>query len=198
MQWWNDFLEWLNSDDGSEIVRTVVLPFLAILIAGIIAALIGRGATKRLIKHQDRQQKTAAVGALIAAGRRAAMWATLSPPEQEHVDSLAGEAETKVRLLPVPGASLAADWSAHQLAEMRRNSANYTFQAEQTLNEYRNGLVIWQNRPRQAKRLFADDLAAWRYDDESVNRDLVERQQQWESEQVATTPVETTAPKETG
>jgi hypothetical protein len=137
------------------------------------------------------------VSALIAAGRRASMWATLSPPEQEHVDSLAGEAETRVRLLPVPGASLAADWAAHQLAEMRRNSANYSFQAEQTLVEYRDGLITWQNRPRRAKKLFADDLAAWKYEDEAVDRDLVERQQLWAAEQVATTgPVETTSPKD--
>lgn len=198
MQWWNEFVEWLYSDDGWYILTTVVFPFLAIVVAGIVGALIGRGATKRLIVHQDRQQKAAAVAALIAAGRRAAIWSSLLPSEQEHVDTLGGEAETRLRLLPVPGASLAADWSAHQLTEMRRNSASYSFQAEQTLIEFRDGLITWQNRPRSGRKLFAQDLAAWRYDDEEVDRDLVEKQQQWAAQQVGTGPVPTTAPPASG
>ena len=192
MQWWNDFLDWFNSDDGWQITSTVVLPFLAIVIAGIIGALIGRGSTKRLISLYDRQQKAAAVAALISAGRRASVWSTLSAPEKEHVDSLLSEAETRVRLLPVAGASIAADWAAHQLADMKRNSANYSFQAEQTLVEYRDGLVNWQDRPARARKLFSQDLAGWKYEDDTVDRDLVHKQQQWASQQVATGPVETT------
>lgn len=192
MQWWNDFLDWFNSDDGWQITSTVVLPFLAIVIAGIIGALVGRGSTKRLISLYDRQQKAAAVAALISAGRRASVWSTLSAPEKEHVDSLLSEAETRVRLLPVAGASIAADWAAHQLADMKRNSANYSFQTEQTLVEYRDGLVNWQDRPARAKKLFSQDLATWKYEDDTVDRDLVHKQQQWASQQVSTGPVETT------
>ena len=192
MQWWNDFLDWFNSDDGWQIIATVVFPFLAILIAGIVGALIGRGSTKRLIALYDRQQKAAAVSALIGAGRRASVWSTLSAPEKEHVDSLLSEAETRVRLLPVAGAAIAADWAAHQLADMKRNSSNYSFQAEQTLVEYRDGLVNWQDRPSRARKLFAQDLATWKYEDDTVDRDLVHKQQQWASQQVTTGPVVTT------
>lgn len=182
MAWWNDFLEWLQSDDGWTIITGAVVPFLAILIGGLIAGAVARGATKRLMLQQDRQHKAAAVAALIAVGRRAAVWHTLSTSEKEHVDAQASEAEIRVRLLALPGADLAAEWAEVQLASMKKNSATFSFQAEQDLQDYQNGLIAWQAKPTKARKLFAQDLAAWKYDDGSVDRDLLERQQAWASD----------------
>ena len=188
MQWWNDFVEWFYSEDGSRVFSTAVLPFIAILIAGILAALIGRASMKRLIVFQDRQHKAAAVTALIGAGRRAAIWSTLSAQEKEHVEHQASEAETRVRLLPVVGASVAADWTAHQISEMKRNSAIFSFQAEQNLVDFRDGLIMWLNHPNRARKLFVQDLAGWKYDDGAVDHDLVEKQQQWVDQQITSKP----------
>ncbi len=183
MQWWNDFVEWIQSDEGWRIITGGVLPFLAILLGGLIAGGVARGATKRLMLQQDRQHKAAAVAALIAVGRRAAVWHTLSAAEKEHVDAQASEAEIRVRLLALPGADLAAEWAEVQIASMKKNSAAFSFQAEQDLQDYQNGLIAWQAKPSRARKLFAQDLAAWKYDDGSVDRDLLERQQVWSSEQ---------------
>ena len=140
-QWWNDIIRWFNSDGGQTVITSAIIPFIAIVAAGIIAGLITRSAIKRLISQQDRELKAAAVATLIAAGRRAATWSTLSAPEKDHVDHQSSEAEVRVRLLPVLGATLAADWAAHQLATMKKNSTNYSCQAEQDLVDFQYGLV---------------------------------------------------------
>jgi hypothetical protein len=167
MGWWNDFVTWLNSADGSRIFLSAILPFIAIVLAGIVAALIGRGFARRVIDHQDRELKGAAIIALIVVGRKASIWSSLGADEKQHVDSLMTEADIRVRLLPVGGANTAADWAAHQLADMKKNSASFSFQAEQTFVDYRDRLLDWQNKPGRARKLFSSDLQQWRYEDEA-------------------------------
>jgi tRNA A37 threonylcarbamoyladenosine modification protein TsaB len=179
LDWWNDLVRWANSDDGWQIITGAILPFIAILAAGLVAGLIARGSTKRLIVQQDRQHKAAAVASLIAAGRKAATWSTLSASEKDHVDHQASEAEVRVRLLPVDGAALAADWAAHHMTTLRRNSANFSFQAEQDLADLQDGLIAWQNKPAKARRLFAQDLAAWKYETPSAEDELAAKQREW-------------------
>jgi hypothetical protein len=195
--WWNDIVQWVNSDDGWTIISGAILPFLAIVLGGVVAALIARGAIKRLVAHQDREAKAAAVAALIAAGRRAAMWNTLSAPEKEHVEHQASEAEVRVRLLPLPGSALAADWAAHQLATMKKNSVSYSFQAEQDLVDFQDGLIAWQDKPTRARKLFAQDLAAWKYEAGTAEDDLVIKQREWAAQQVDTTETQTLQPAST-
>ena len=48
MQWWNDLIDWTSSDTGWRVLSGVVIPFVAIIVAGIIAALIGRCAALRV------------------------------------------------------------------------------------------------------------------------------------------------------
>ncbi len=183
-QWWNDFVSWITSDEGFRILSATVFPFVAVLVAGVLAALIARSAVKRMLRQQNRELQASAVSALIGAGRKAAVWSSLPANEKEHVDTQASEAEVRVRLLPLPGATLAADWAVHQLREMKTNSANFSFQAEQTLEEYRDRLIEWQQQPKRAKRLFKDDLERWRYEQSSTPDPAVTRQQEWAASRV--------------
>jgi hypothetical protein len=130
------------------------------------------------------------VASLIAAGRRAANWSALSAQEKDHVDHQASEAEVRVRLLPVAGAGLAADWAAHQLATMKKNSASYSFQAEQDLQDFQDGLVAWQNKPGKARKLFAQDLAAWKYDAPAEEDHLLTKQREWAAQQASASSTE--------
>ncbi|TXN28087.1 hypothetical protein [Lacisediminihabitans profunda] len=192
MQWWNDFLGWLSSDDGARIISSAVIPFLAILIAGVVAAAIGRGSAKRVIALSDREVKASAVTALISAARKAAVWNTLPAPEQQHIDHLIGDADIRLRLLPVPGTALAADWASHEIISMKRNAVSFSFQAEQSLLVFRDRLIEWQARPSRAKRLFKNDLDSWAYDSSLSEQELVHNQQAWAAAQVAKTgPVDT-------
>lgn len=188
--WFNDIVGWFDSEDGWRVLTSAILPFLAILLGGIVAGLIARGAIKRLLAQQDRQHKSAAVASLIAAGRRAANWASLSATEKDHVDHQASEAEVRVRLLPIAGAALAADWSAHLLATMKRNSASYSFQAEQDLANFQDGLIAWQDKPSRARKLFAQDLAEWKYETPAGENDLEVKQREWVAAQGAATSTE--------
>ena len=185
IEWWNDIVQWFNSDDGRAVVSGAILPFLAIVVAGVVAALIARGAIKRLMAQQNRLAQATAIAALIASGRRAAVWNTLSAFEREHVEHQWSEAEVRVRLLPLAGATLAADWAAHQLVSMKKNSASYSFQAEQDLADFRDGLIAWQDKPTRARKLFAQDLAAWKYEAGTAEDDLVVKQREWAAQQVS-------------
>ena len=183
-QWWNSVLSWIASDEGFRIISATVIPFLAILVAGILAAVIARSAVKRILRQHDRDSQSSAVAALLASGRKAAVWGSLPASEREHVDLQLSEAEVRVRLLPLPGAGLAADWSAHQVREMKSNSASFSFQAEQTLEEYRDRLIEWQHHPKKAKRLFKEDLERWRFEHATAPDPVVSRQQEWASSRV--------------
>jgi hypothetical protein len=183
-QWWNDFVSWTASEDGFRILSATVIPFLAILIAGVLAAVIARSAVKRMLRQHDRELQSSAVSALIGAGRKAAVWSSLPANEKEHVDTQSSEAEVRVRLLPLSGVTLAADWAVHQLREMKTNSASFSFQAEQTLEEYRDRLIEWQQQPKRAKRLFKDDLERWRFEQVQAPDATVSREQDWAAARV--------------
>lgn len=184
MQWWNDLVAWFSSDAGQQVLVSAIIPFVAIVLAGLIAALIGRGATKRLVAQRDHETRAAAVAALISVGQDAVRWHTLTPGQREHAERLANDADIQVRLLPIPAVDLAANWAAHQLNDMRINSVSFSFQAEQTLGEYRDRLIMWLHKPGKARKLFAADLERWRYEDQAVDPLLAE-QQAWAQQQAA-------------
>ncbi|MFW8745539.1 hypothetical protein, partial [Mesorhizobium japonicum] len=166
MTWWNDLLDWIRSADGKLVIVDAIIPFVAIVVAGIIGAAIGRGATRRLVRQRAHETRASAVTALIQAGQDAAKWHSQSAAAKEHAAHLASEADVRVRLLPISGAGLAADWATHQLTEMRTNSVSYSYAADQTFAEYRDRLVLWLHRPGRAKKLFESDLRRWQYDDQ--------------------------------
>ncbi len=183
MQWWNSFVAWLGSSDGWRIISGAIIPFLAIIIAGMVAAAIGRGSTTRLLAAHSREASAAAVAALIAAGRRASVWNTLTADERQYGEYLANEADTRVRLLPLPGAAMVANWAEHEINDMRKNSATFSFQAEQSLVDFRDRIVQWRDRPSRAKRLFQDDLDNWRYSAAVPDQDLKNQKQAWTQQQ---------------
>jgi|SRR6185312_13378027 len=194
MQWWNNFVDWFGSDDGWRVFSTAILPFIAIIVAGIIAAAIGRNSTRRVIALSERETRIAAVTALLSAARRASIWNTLTAGEQPAANQAAIDAEIRLRLLGVPGAALAAEWTAHEIADMKRNSVSFSFQAEQTLLTVRDRLIEWQARPSRAKRLFKNDVDSWAYESSLSDQDLVHQQKAWNAQQqeTSTGPVTTT------
>ena len=186
MTWWNDLLDWMRTSDGKALLFGAIIPFVAIVVAGLVGAAIGRGAVRRLVWQRDHETRASAVTALIQAGQDAAKWHSQPAAAKEHAAHLASEADVMVRLLPISGAGLAADWATHQLAEMRTNSVSYSYAADQTFSEYRDRLVLWLHKPGRAKKLFTSDLQRWRYDDNGPDR-LVVEQQKWAEDQVTAT-----------
>ncbi|MFJ2980068.1 hypothetical protein ACIPEP_14540 [Curtobacterium sp. NPDC087082] len=185
MDWWNDLTDWISSDNGWRVISGALIPFVAIVVAGVVAALIGRGATKRVVAMQEREARNAAVAGIVSAARKAATWGSLGHDERAYADHLAEDADIRLRLLPVAGAPLAANWTQHEIADIKKNSSTFSFQAEQSLAEFRDRILEWQARPNRARKLFKSDLERWKFDSPDPDAELITRQQDWNADQAA-------------
>jgi hypothetical protein len=185
MDWWNDLTDWISSDNGWRVISGAIIPFVAIVVAGIVAALIGRGATKRVVAMQEREARNAAVAGVVSAARKAATWGSLGHDERAYADHLAEDSDIRLRLLPVTGAPLAANWTQHEIADIKKNSSTFSFQAEQSLAEFRDRLLEWQARPSRARKLFKSDLERWKFDSPDPDAELITRQQEWNADQTS-------------
>ncbi|HWD61552.1 MAG TPA: hypothetical protein VG369_03585 [Humibacter sp.] len=183
MQWWNDFWEWLTSHDAQPVIFAGAVLLVSIIVAGLLSAWIARGAIRGLLSRAEREQKAAAVAALVDAAVEASVWNSLTPGEQVLSDRSVGQSDILVRLLPLKGAAVAADWAAHQLAELKRNSATYGYNLEPAIVEFRDRLVEWQNKPRRTRRLFLEDLERWRFERTTSEQTTLSEQDQWVAEQ---------------
>jgi len=192
MTWWNDLIDWMSAPENRTVLISTALPVVAILLAALIGAGVGRSATKRLVDQRDRESRNNAVAALITAGTHAANWASQTAAAKEHSEQLAAAADIKVRLMPITGAGKAADWAAHELAELRTNSVSYSFASDQALREYRDRLLEWAAHPRRAKKLFGLDLERWSYGAAAPDPIYAE-QTKWTEQQLPTPPAATTA-----
>lgn len=183
MEWWSNFLNWSNTDGGAYVITSIAVPALAIIVAGLLAAWIASGSIKRLLASRDRDLKVAAIGALVDAAEQASVWNSLTPQEQVLADRATGQADIQVRLLPIKGAVVAANWAEYSLAQMKRNSATFGYQVEPAVIEFRNQLVEWQNRPGRTRRSFQSDLDRWSTQGSDSERTLKEQQDAWVAQQ---------------
>ncbi len=183
MEWWNEFVDWLTATETRPVLFTAAVVFVAIIVSALLAASITKAAVRRLVDQRDRDLKTAAIAALVDASTEAAAWNSLTPQEQTLADRAVAQADIQLRLLPIKGASTAANWSAHQLAEMKRNSATFGYELGPVVAEFRDRLVEWQNRPNRTKRVFESDLERWRFENTATEKTLLAEQDAWATRQ---------------
>lgn len=181
-------MDWVSSDEGWRIVSGAVVPFVAIVVAGVVAALIGRAALRRVVRLHDDEARSAAVAGIVSAARKASVWSSLGAEERTYVDHLAHESSVRLRLLPIAGSGLAANWAEHELADIKRDSVSFSFQAEQSLADFRDRLIDWQHRPSKAKKLFKTDLERWRYEEAETASTPNERPRDWTAPTEPATP----------
>lgn len=179
MQWWTDLISWLDSSASRPAVFSAVVLFFAVLAAGLLAAWIASGAIKRVVAQRDRELKTAAIAALVDAATEASVWNSLTPQEQVLADRAVGQADILVRTLPIRGADVAANWSAHQLHELKRASATFGYQLDPAVAEFRDRLLEWQRRPSRTKRQFQNDLERWRSQRQAPEQSVMDEQDAW-------------------
>ncbi|MFD1722517.1 hypothetical protein ACFSBI_13250, partial [Amnibacterium endophyticum] len=104
---WADIAAWFQSPGGARVLQTAIVPALAILVAGVLAALIGRRAVGAAIRQADREQAATAVAGLVEAAR-ATVDGDGSRGDRRRASRLRSEADVRVRLLPLPGGTRAA------------------------------------------------------------------------------------------
>ncbi len=183
MQWWSDFLDWASTGEGLRTLAQTALPFLAIVLAGIIAAVIGRAAIRHSLGLAEQELTRGVLAAVIGSGRQHAVWDTLTTAEQQYAAIAAAEAEVRLRMLPRVGAEAAADWALHELEELKRNSIDFGRSSEAGFAEFRDRLVEWHFRPRKARKLFLQDLERWRFERSEESDKAADQQRKWQQEQ---------------
>ncbi|WP_104128922.1 hypothetical protein [Cryobacterium sp. Y57] len=183
MEWWNNFVAWFTDVSTQPMIFTAVVFIGAIVIASVLAALISRGAIKRLITQRDREIKVAAIATLVDAATEASVWNSLTPQEQVMSDRAVAQADIQVRLLPIRGSRIAANWAAHELYELKRTSATFGYQLEPALVEFRDRLIEWQNKPARARKIFQGDLDRWKSQNSSTEKSLLAEQEAWVAQQ---------------
>ncbi|WP_460631711.1 hypothetical protein [Leifsonia lichenia] len=176
-------MAWLTSSDAQPVVFNAAVLAVAVIIAGLLGAWIARSAVKGLLSRTDRQQKASAIAALVDAATEASVWNSLTPGEQVLSDRAVGQADIMVRLLPIKGSGIAANWAGHQLAEMKRASATFGYQLDPAIAEFRDRLIEWQNKPRRARKIFQGDLERWRFENTDTDRTLIAQQDAWVAQQ---------------
>ncbi|MET1052248.1 MAG: hypothetical protein ABWX65_06385 [Mycetocola sp.] len=183
MEWWNEFVAWLTATDTRPVLFVAAVVAVSILVSALIAAAVTKAAVRRLIDQRDRDLKASAIAALVDASTEAAAWNSLSPQEQAIADRAAGQADIHLRLLPIKGAAVAANWAAHQLAEMKRSSATFGFELAPALTEFRDRLVEWQARPSKTRKVFESDLERWKFESTASEKTLLAEQDAWAARQ---------------
>ncbi|MET1015432.1 MAG: hypothetical protein ABWX76_01355 [Leifsonia flava] len=183
MQWITDFFNWLFSDDARPTLFAAGVLVVAMVLSALLAAWVARAAVRSLIDQRDREVKATAIAALIDAATESSVWNSLTPQEQVLADRAVGEADIRVRMLPIRGAAVAANWAAHQLHEMKRASATFGYELEPAVVEFRDRLVDWQKRPARARKLFQTDLERWKVMNTAAEKALLAEQDAWVAEQ---------------
>ena len=179
MEWWNEFVAWLTAPDTRPVLFMAAVVAVAILISALLAAAVTKAAVRRLVDQRDRDLKASAIAALVDASTEAASWNSLTPQEQSIADRAAGQADVQLRLLPIKGSAVAANWAAHQLAELKRDSATFGFELGAARSEFRDRLLEWQARPSRTRRVFESDLERWKYETTATEKTLVAEQDAW-------------------
>jgi hypothetical protein len=183
MQWWNELVDWFTLSSTRPILFMSAVLFVSIAAAGILAAWIANSTLKHHIAQRDRELKSTAIGALIDAAIEASVWSSLTPQEQILNDRAVGQADLQLRLLPIKGSAIAADWAFHKLAEMKTSSAIFGYQLEPALVDFRDRLTNWQNKPGRTRKEFKLELERWRDNDTFSEPALASQQDTWVTQQ---------------
>lgn len=149
---WVDIVAWFQSPGGARVLQTAIIPALAILVAGLLAAAIARSAVRATLRRAERTEATSAVAALVSAARAAAD-SEGDPISRRRIARLRSEADVRTRLLPLPGAALAADWASARIDALQDRPADDASGTQ--VGELRDGLVQWVSAPKRARRLFS-------------------------------------------
>ncbi|AZZ55307.1 hypothetical protein [Rathayibacter iranicus] len=170
MQWWNEFMSWIRTGEGYQAIVTAVVVLVAVVIGVVIVASVFRASIARLIRQQEHERKNAIIATLVDAAVDASAWNVLSGPERVLSDRASAQAETHLRLLPVKGSGVAANWAAHELAELKHTSTTGGYQTQASVGEFRDRLVQWRDRPGRARKAFLADLERWRFSETGRER----------------------------
>lgn len=155
----SDVASWIGNADNFGTVVTVASTLIALILGLIIGGIIVSNQSGSLQRTMDELAKAGVVTDVLDCTNEVVVWSQLSPASQAASDRAVTRADVRLRVLPVQGAGVIADWTAHQIAEIKRNSNGAPLQAQ--LNEFRDRLVLWMYNPKRAAKQCQRDLERW-------------------------------------
>ena len=153
---WDDLVAWFQSPGGTRVLQTAIIPAVTIVVAALVAAAIARSAVRATIRRAERAEATSVVAGLVAAARLSAD-TDGDAGARRRAARVRAEADVRARLLPLPGAGLAADWAAARMDALQQLGADGPAAAE--IDALRDRLIEWVGKPARARRVFVAPIA---------------------------------------
>ena len=160
----SDLVAWFTNPDNFGTVLSVGVTLLALILGLVIGGVIVSSQSRKQQRTADELAKSNVVADALDATIDIAAWSSLSPAAQAQVDRTIARVDVRLRVLPVQGAGAIADWTGHQLAELKRVSGvGGGAAAQTTLDLFRDRLVLFIYNPKRASKLCERDLERWAF-----------------------------------
>jgi len=159
----SDLASWLTSPDNFGTLVSAAASMVALILGLIFGGLIVSSQAGKLTRTADEHAKATVVAEVLDATNEIAVFASLPAAAQVASDRVITRVDVHLRVLPVQGAGVIADWAGHQLAELKRASAVGVTAAQTTLDGVRDRLVLWIYNPKRAAKLCQRDMERWSF-----------------------------------
>jgi len=159
----SDLATWFADPNNFGTLVTAATSIVALILGLIIGGIIVSSQSGKQTRTADEHAKAAVVAEVLDATTELAVFASLPAAAQSASDRAVARADVRLRVLPVQGAGNVADWTGHQLNELKRASSVGVTAAQTTLDVVRDRLVLWIYNPKRAAKQCQRDLERWSF-----------------------------------
>ncbi len=159
----SDLAGWFSDPNNFGTLVSAATSIVALILGLIIGAMIVSSQAGKQTRTADEHAKASVVADVLDATTELAVFASLPAAAQAACDRTVARVDVRLRVLPVQGAGSVADWTGHQLNELKRASAVGVTAAQTTLDILRDRLVLWVYNPKRAAKQCQRDLERWSF-----------------------------------
>jgi DNA polymerase-3 subunit gamma/tau len=159
----SDLATWFVDPSNFGTIVSAATSIVALILGLIIGGMIVSSQSGKQTRTADEHAKASVVAEVLDATTELAVFASLPPAAQAASDRAVARINVRLRVLPVQGAGSVADWTGHQLNELKRASSVGVTAAQTTLDLLRDRLVLWIYNPKRAAKQCQRDLERWSF-----------------------------------
>jgi hypothetical protein len=159
----SDLATWFADPNNFGTLVTAATSIVALILGLIIGGMIVSSQAGKQTRAADEHAKASVVAEVLDATTELAVFASLPAAAQAASERAVARVDVRLRVLPVQGAGSVADWTGHQLNELKRASSVGVTAAQTTLDVVRDRLVLWIYNPKRAAKQCQRDLEKWSF-----------------------------------
>lgn len=159
----SDMATWIANPDNFGTLVSAATSIVALILGLIIGGMIVSSQVGKQTRTSDEHAKSTVVADVLDTTTELAVFASLSAAAQAATNRAIARVDVRLRVLPVQGAGSVADWTGHQLNELKQASAVGVTAAQTTLDLIRDRLVLWIYNPKRAAKQCQRDLDRWSF-----------------------------------